>query len=247
MVKDCDGNEIKVGDTVEVVDGSGSGLASVGRRHAVRDFGPVCASPDHCLVYTDGPAMRGFRFRKVAQTKPVYPFKVGDVVECLNADSTLDPILRVSYLREGGAYRVLAVRRDIEGDGTHTDLVQIGIGGRVRWCLAVRFCAPGESRASLRKELESLKRDLLQDPAQFREALSKAQARITELQELMIEQLRDLDAVSSRRDRYKARCEKLQEEVSHLKKINEALAAEADVRSAGVTKGGYVVLTKAAQ
>lgn len=134
--KDIDGNEIKAGDTVDCVTASQFDAVTgvhgrVGRRYKVTrvdDTGNIM------LEGLSGSIPR--RFRKVpTASRPVYPFKAGDVVVCKDArgNGYLD-------LTEGRSYTVLETH-----DWASTDTVVVEDDGGCRYEFhAVRFCARDE-------------------------------------------------------------------------------------------------------
>lgn len=90
---------------------------------------------------------------QAAPAKPVFPFKAGDVVECLNAAHDVGSPLGPSHITEGVTYRVLYTQRDTD---QRAEVAVWCDDGVMCWVQATRFCAPGEGRASLRKRIAEL-------------------------------------------------------------------------------------------
>jgi hypothetical protein len=235
ICRDADGNEIKVGDTVECVKAGVSptgryGIGDVGDRFAVAKVHPCGIDMEGDTEYQ---VALPTRFRKVVKETPVYPFKAGDVVECVDDRFTLGA---GKHVTKGRSYKVLAARflRRVGGSGLGVFVVDIlADDGRVLDMPALRFTAPG-SRSNQDTILSGVLR-----------------ATITRLEAELAEARKDLDAVSTRRDVWRARAERAEKDLVKADRAVKAFQHMCNVPEVTVLDGHdgekIVVLTKAAK
>lgn len=231
MAKDIDGNEIKVGDTVERIKPCNftNDYGAPGDRRVVKDINKY----DH-IIMPGGWSTDGSYYRKVTdKAEPVFPFEAGDKVMCLNDAAA--PGQQDGRLTRGKIYTVVSTSRlpraDIDS-GTYSDIVVVQDNhGRRSPFHAARFCAPSQYPV-VAKPVESAELVKLKDK------LAQAEARIKDL----VAQL----------DHARTQPVRLAAELTAARRVIQALARLAGVASGECLedpKDGsqFVVLTREAK